>query len=94
MTFDSVSFIDVDMTELVDQGSTFTGCVFRGVRFNASVHNNAAFLNCTFVRCSFFDARFVGCKLLTNEVRSIQVLLTYLLSLVSERHSLEVTKDS
>jgi len=41
-----------------------------------------------------YSRLFVGCKLLTSEVRSIQILLTYLLSLVSERHSLEVAKNS
>lgn len=47
-THERVAFIDVDMTELLNEGSTFTECVFRGVRFNASTHTDAAFLNCTF----------------------------------------------
>ena len=32
----NVAFIDVDMTELINRGASFTECVFRGVRFNAS----------------------------------------------------------
>src|SRR3954469_7820497 len=61
-SFANVLFVDVDMTELVNLGSTFTDCTFRGVRFNVSSHTDAAFLNCTFTRCSFFDATFKGCK--------------------------------
>lgn len=58
-----VAFVDVDMTELVDDGSTFEECTFAGVRLNASVHTDAAFTSCTFTRCVFFDARFVRCKM-------------------------------
>src|SRR5688500_6161714 len=58
-----VLFQDVDMTELVDHGSTFEECTFGNVRFNVSEHTDAQFLNCSFIRCSFFDATFRGCKL-------------------------------
>lgn len=58
-----VLFVDVDMTEMINNGSVFEECTFRGVRFNVSEHENAAFINCTFVRCSFFDATFKACKL-------------------------------
>ena len=57
------TYVDVDMTEVRNEGGVFTDCAFRGVRFNASLHSSAAYLNCTFVRCSFFDATFTGCKL-------------------------------
>jgi uncharacterized protein YjbI with pentapeptide repeats len=62
-SYDGVELVDVDMTEVVDEGSTFTDCTFRLVLFNASVHTSAAFTNCTFSRCTFFDTRFVSCKL-------------------------------
>lgn len=62
-----VGFRNVDMTEVVNQGSTFTECTFRGVRFNASRHTVAAFLNCTFAECVFFDAQFEGCKLVGSQ---------------------------
>lgn len=62
-THTKVLFVDVDMTEMTNNGSVFEECTFRGVRFNCSVHENAAFVNCTFVRCSFFDAAFNACKL-------------------------------
>ncbi|RVX40476.1 uncharacterized protein YjbI with pentapeptide repeats [Nonomuraea polychroma] len=58
-----VLFQDVDLTELVDRGSTFEECTFGNVRFNVSEHDDAQFLNCTFIRCSLFDATFRGCKL-------------------------------
>ena len=61
--FDNVLFLDIDLTEALNQGGVFSECTFRGVRFNVSEHRDAAFINCTFVRCSFFDATFVGCKL-------------------------------
>jgi hypothetical protein len=53
---EKVAFIDVDLSETVDNGGVFTECAFRGARFNVSRHANAAFVNCTFTRCSFFDA--------------------------------------
>ncbi|HEX4816910.1 MAG TPA: pentapeptide repeat-containing protein [Nonomuraea sp.] len=62
-SFHRVLFQDVDMTELVDRGSTFEECAFVNVRFNVSVHEDARFLTCTFRGCSFFDATFTGCKL-------------------------------
>lgn len=58
-----VAFHDVDLTEVIDNGASFTECVFSDCRFNASEHTDAAFLNCTFTNCSFFDATFTGCKL-------------------------------
>ena len=60
---EKVAFIDVDLSETVDDGGVFTECAFRGARFNVSTHADAAFVNCTFTRCSFFDASFAGCKL-------------------------------
>jgi hypothetical protein len=30
------AFVDVDMTEMADDGALFTVCAFRSVRFNAS----------------------------------------------------------
>ena len=60
---EKVAFIDVDLSETVDEGGVFTECAFRGARFNVSRHANAAFVNCTFTRCSFFGATFAGCKL-------------------------------
>ncbi|NRQ36267.1 pentapeptide repeat-containing protein [Nonomuraea sp. NN258] len=62
-SFHRVLFVDVDMTELVNEGSTFEECTFSSVRFNVSEHRDAQFLNCTFKRCSLFDAAFHGCKL-------------------------------
>lgn len=58
-----VAFVDVDMTELVNEGSTFEECTFAGVRLNASVHSDAAFTSCTFTRSVLFDARFERCKM-------------------------------
>ena len=57
------AFYDMDMTELVNRGSTFERCTFGNVKFNASRHTDAAFVSCTFKRCGFFDAVFEGCKL-------------------------------
>jgi uncharacterized protein YjbI with pentapeptide repeats len=62
-SFRRVLFLDVDLSEMVDRGSTFVECTFRGVRFNCSVHTDAAFVNCTFTRCALFDSTFTGCKL-------------------------------
>lgn len=61
-TFERVLFADVDLTEAVTNGATFTECTFRGVRFNVSEHTATAFVNCTFTRCNFFEASFKGCK--------------------------------
>ena len=58
-----VAFVDVDMTEVRNEGSTFEECTFAGVRLNASVHTDAAFVNCTFTRCVFFDTRLVRTKM-------------------------------
>ncbi|GAA0926599.1 MULTISPECIES: pentapeptide repeat-containing protein [Streptomyces violaceusniger group] len=57
------AFIDVDMTEVTNEGAVFDHCTFRGVRFNVSQHTAAAFTNCTFSHCVFFDTRFTDCKL-------------------------------
>jgi fluoroquinolone resistance protein len=61
--YEKVAFIDVDLTESVNDAGVFTECTFRGARFNVSTHTHAAFVNCTFTRCSFFDATFTDCKL-------------------------------
>jgi fluoroquinolone resistance protein len=58
-----VAFIDLDLTEVENDGAVFEECTFRRARFNASAHTDAAFLNCTFRNCNFFDARFTQCKL-------------------------------
>ncbi len=58
-----VLFLDLDLTEVEEEGASFEECVFRRVRFNASVHRRAAFVNCWFAGCSFYDARFTDCKL-------------------------------
>jgi fluoroquinolone resistance protein len=62
-TFERVTFLDVDFTEMVSEGATFAECVFRGCRFNASSHTGSAFANCTFRRTSLFDATFTRAKL-------------------------------
>ena len=62
--FERVAFLDVDFTEVVSEGATFSECVFRGCRFNASVHTGSAFANCTFRRSSLFDASFTRAKLM------------------------------
>jgi fluoroquinolone resistance protein len=62
-SYELVAFVDVDMMEMVNDGTVFSGCAFRGVRFNVSRHMAAAFLNCTFTRCNFFNTTFTGCKL-------------------------------
>ena len=61
-THTGVAFLDLDMTEVVDEASVFTDCSFRRTRFNCSKHTDAAFINCTFANCNFFEARFTGCK--------------------------------
>ncbi len=58
-----VAFVDLDMTEVENDGAVFTECTFRRARFNVSRHSNAAFVNCTFSGCNFFDASFTECKL-------------------------------
>lgn len=58
-----VLFVDLDLTEVENEGAVFTECTFRRAKFNVSVHRNAAFVNCTFQNCNFYDARFTGCKL-------------------------------
>lgn len=58
-----VLFVDLDLTEVENDGAAFTECTFRRAKFNVSVHRNAAFVNCTFQNCNFYDARFTGCKL-------------------------------
>lgn len=62
-TLTRVAFVEVDLTEVVTEGTVFEECTFRGVRFNVSEHRGSAFLNCVFTRCSFFDSTFTGCKL-------------------------------
>lgn len=56
-------FHEIDLTESVTRGATFTDCVFGNVRFNASKHFQSAFTGCSFKRCNLFDAEFTGCKL-------------------------------
>ncbi|MEV5448167.1 pentapeptide repeat-containing protein, partial [Streptomyces sp. NPDC052644] len=56
-------FTDVDLTEAVSRGASFTGCDFGGVSFNASRHTDSAFVRCGFRRCNLFEAEFTGCKL-------------------------------
>ena len=58
-----VLFSDVDFTEVVNRGATFTECIFRKVKLNCSVHTDSAFVNCTFSGCSFFDVKLTDCKL-------------------------------
>ena len=58
-----VAFSGLDLSEVVNEGATFTECTFHDARFNASRHVDAAFVGCTFTGCSFFDARFTGCKM-------------------------------
>ena len=52
-TFSRVAFVEVDLSEVVTEGSVFEECTFRGVKFNVSSHTSTAFLNCTFTRCTF-----------------------------------------
>jgi fluoroquinolone resistance protein len=59
----AVAFVDVDFTDAITRGTTFTACAFRDSRFNGSRHTDSAFVNCTFTRCRFFDTEFSGCKL-------------------------------
>jgi uncharacterized protein YjbI with pentapeptide repeats len=61
-----VAFLDVDLTEVVDEGSVFSECTFSGSAFYVSTHTDAAFVNCTFVNCAFFDATFTRCKLVAS----------------------------
>jgi uncharacterized protein YjbI with pentapeptide repeats len=68
-SFRRVAFVEVDLSEVVTDGSVFEECTFSGVRFNVSEHRSSAFVNCTFTRCSFFDASFTGCKLVGSTFR-------------------------
>ncbi len=61
-TFVRVMLADIDMTEAINNGASFTKCTFQRVQFNVSVHRDAAFTNCTFANCSFFDTQFIECK--------------------------------
>jgi fluoroquinolone resistance protein len=58
-----VLFVDLDLTEVENNGAVFTECTFRRARFNVSAHVGAAFVNCTFANCNFYDASFTDCKL-------------------------------
>ena len=60
--FTRVLFADVDLTEVTNDGATFSECTFRRVQFNVSMHRDAAFINCIFSNCSFFDTQFTECK--------------------------------
>jgi fluoroquinolone resistance protein len=62
-THENVLFVDLDLTEVENDGATFNECTFRRARFNVSAHTGAAFVNCTFANCNFYDARFTECKL-------------------------------
>jgi uncharacterized protein YjbI with pentapeptide repeats len=62
-THTRIAFVDLDMTEVEDDGASFTECTFRRARFNVSRHSDAAFVNCTFSACTFFDSSFNECKL-------------------------------
>jgi fluoroquinolone resistance protein len=62
-THSRVLFLDLDLTESVNNGAVFEECTFRRVLFNVSVHTDAAFVNCTFNQCSFFETLFKDCKL-------------------------------
>lgn len=61
--FESVLFVDVDLSEVIASGAVFTDCTLRGVRLNVSRWTQTAFTGCTFVRCNLFDAAFTDCKL-------------------------------
>lgn len=72
-------FVDLDLTDAQNVGSTFNECTFRRSRFNSSTHHSAAFVNCTFVSCNFFDSKFTECKLVGSmfdgcQFDSMQVL--------------------
>ncbi|MEO8562847.1 MAG: pentapeptide repeat-containing protein [bacterium] len=58
-----VLFVNLDLTEVVDDGAVFTECIFRNAKLNCSSHTSAAFVNCSFTGCSFFDSRFTECKM-------------------------------
>jgi fluoroquinolone resistance protein len=62
-THENVLFVDLDLTEVENDGATFTECTFRRARFNVSRHKDAAFVNCTFANCNFYEASFTDCKL-------------------------------
>jgi fluoroquinolone resistance protein len=67
--FTRYSFLDMDWTEVANEGAVFDTCTFAGVKFNASVHTGAAFINCTFKRCTFFDTKFTDCKMVGSLFR-------------------------
>lgn len=43
--FEKVEFIELDLTEAVTRGTTFTDCTFVDARFNCSRHEGSAFAN-------------------------------------------------
>jgi len=57
------TLVDVDLSEVVGSGASFTDCVLRDCSLNAAVLVSWAFTGCTFTGCSLFDTRLVGCKL-------------------------------
>lgn len=69
-SYERVAFVDMDLTELINEGGSFTGCTFTGTRFNVSRHTDAAFVNCAFSNCSFFEAAFTNCKLVGSAFAS------------------------
>lgn len=44
-THTNVLFVDVDWTEVRNEGAVFTECIFRRARFNCSAHTSAASVN-------------------------------------------------
>jgi uncharacterized protein YjbI with pentapeptide repeats len=46
-----VAFIDVDLSETVDDGGVFTECAFRGARFNVSDLSGAWLHSASFTGC-------------------------------------------
>lgn len=58
-----VTFVDLDMTEVRNGGSVFTGCTFRGVRFNASTHTEADLSGADCAGASFRDVDLSGAAL-------------------------------
>ena len=56
-------FTDLDCSEAMATGATFTECTFRRAKFNVSRFTDAAFVNCTFGDCNFFEVHFTGCKM-------------------------------
>jgi fluoroquinolone resistance protein len=66
-THENVLFVDLDLTEVENDGATFNECTFRRARFNVSRHRGAAFVNCTFASCNFYEASFADCKLVGSQ---------------------------